>query len=69
MKDIDKLVRQIDIIYAIDGNSGEEDYIVNHSASIALIDPEGRYYAKLNPPFTTEKLVEAFKRITQFYKS
>lgn len=69
LSDIDILVKQIDIIYAIDGNTTKEEYIVNHSASIALIDPEGRYYAKLNPPFTSEKLVEAFKRITHYYES
>lgn len=68
-EEIDSLVQQLDIIYAIDGDTMGDDYIVNHSATIALIDPEGRYYAKLNPPFTTEKLVEAFERISHFYGS
>jgi protein SCO1/2 len=67
--EIDSLVQQLGTIYAIEGDASGDNYIVNHSATIALIDPEGRYYAKLNPPFTAEKLIETFERIRNFYDS
>nr|WP_231665204.1 MULTISPECIES: SCO family protein [unclassified Pseudoalteromonas] len=72
-------VRDLGLIYAItDGQSHGEDkqeYSVDHSASIALVDNEGKLRAIFKPEFikgqpplvNTEQLITDFKLITQFY--
>ena len=42
-------------------------YVMDHSASIALIDPQGRYYALFTPPYDAGSMAEDFKLITQHY--
>ena len=34
-----------------------EDYLVDHSASIFIIDPKMRLVAKLSPPHQSEKII------------
>lgn len=68
-REIDSLAQQFGTIYTIEGNTNKDDYIVNHSVTIALIDPDGRYYARLNPPFMADNLVENFERIRRFHGS
>ncbi|MGD8587748.1 MAG: SCO family protein, partial [Chromatiales bacterium] len=42
-------------------------YVMDHSASIALIDPQGRYYALFSPPHDAASMAEDFKLIIQNY--
>ena len=53
--EIDKLSRSLGAIYMFDGDTEGDDYIVNHSTSVALIDPQGRWVARFNPPLTVSK--------------
>jgi protein SCO1/2 len=68
-------VRDLGLIYAItDGKSGQE-YSVDHSASIALVDDQGKLRAIFKPEFikgqppliNTEQLITDFKLIAQYY--
>lgn len=68
-------VRDLGLIYAItDGEMGQE-YAVDHSASIALVDSEGKLRAIFKPEFVkgqpplinTEQLITDFKLVAEYY--
>lgn len=68
-------VRDLGLIYAITDGEAEQAYSVDHSASIALVDDQGKLRAIFKPEFikgqpplvNTEQLITDFKLITQFY--
>lgn len=65
--EIEKLSRQVGVIYLFEGDTSRDDYIVNHTATLLLIDPQGRLYARINPPHTPQGLVDTYHRIRRFY--
>lgn len=65
---IDTLARQLGAVYMFDGDTNTDDYIVNHSASIALIDPQGRWVARFNPPHKASKMADDFRRLRDYYQ-
>lgn len=64
---IDKLTSQLGARYIFEGDTTGTDYLVHHSANIYIIDPQGRFYAKINPPFSVDKLTAEFTAITAYY--
>ena len=64
---IDQLVRQVGAIYMFDGDTAGDAYIVNHSASIALVDPEGRWVGRFNPPFRAADIADDFRRVRGYF--
>ncbi len=64
---IDQLTREGRIGYLVEGDPAGEDYIINHSATLLLLDPQGRIYAQLNPPHTPAGLATKFLRVREFY--
>jgi protein SCO1/2 len=56
------LARIFGIIYIrVAGSSGEpNDYLVDHSASIVLIDPQGRLAGVLSAPHTPEDIAKRY---------
>lgn len=64
---IDALARQAGAIYFFDGDTSGDEYIVNHSAQILLVDPQGRFYAQFQPPHTPDGLLEDYRRLRDFY--
>ncbi|ESP91864.1 SCO family protein [Pseudoalteromonas luteoviolacea] len=73
-KQLFPFVRDIGLIYAINDGT-DKDYYVDHSASIALINPLGELSAIFKPEFlkgqvptvNTQHIVEDFKIISQSY--
>jgi protein SCO1/2 len=63
---IDTLAQQLGAIYMFDGDTSGDDYIVNHSASIALIDPQGNWVGRFNPPHRAAGIAEDFRRVRHF---
>jgi protein SCO1/2 len=63
---IDQLANQVGAAYLFEGDTSSEDYIVNHSATLYLIDPQGRYVARLFPPHTPDELLTKYERIRAF---
>ncbi|NHH99038.1 SCO family protein [Oceanimonas sp. MB9] len=64
-------VQQLGLIYGVH-ERGEQDYLVDHSASIALINPNGELHASFRPVFDegsgiplvdSQLLLQDFKRI------
>ena len=65
---IESLTRQIGVAYFIAENEDSENYLVEHSASIFLIDPYGRLVAIFSAPHQASDISERFKTIQQFIK-
>lgn len=48
---IEQLTRQLGVLFMQVGNGTDPDsYLVDHTASVFLIDPHGRYHAVFTPP-------------------
>lgn len=69
LSQIDNLTRQVNILYGYDekADAKDEDYIVNHSAQILLIDPKGRWRAVFSPPLVADAIARNFQVIREFY--
>ncbi len=65
---IDKLSRQVGAVYMFDGDTSSDDYIVNHSASIALLNPQGEWIGRFNPPHKASSMAEDFRRLRDYYQ-
>ncbi len=64
-----RLTRQLGIIYGKVEGSGDDDYLVDHSAAIILFDPEGRFRALFNVPHKPEYIVADLQAIRQYYEA
>ena len=64
---IDNLTTQVGAIYMFEGDTRRDDYIVNHSATILLIDPQGRFYARFNAPHTAGGIADTYRRVRAFH--
>jgi len=42
----------------------EEDYLINHSGHIAVINPQGEYYAVMRAPHRDRDLITAFRELS-----
>ncbi|MGE0081240.1 MAG: SCO family protein [Thiohalomonadaceae bacterium] len=65
---IDALVRQLGAIYMFEGDTTGDSYIVNHSATLYVVDPQGRFYARLQPPHDAAQIADTLARIRHFYE-
>ncbi|MGM0593762.1 MAG: SCO family protein [Pseudomonadota bacterium] len=66
--EIDRLVRQLGAVYIFDGDTSGENYIVNHSAGIAVIDPQGRWVGRFNPPHEVKRIVDNLRRLRDHFE-
>ena len=66
---INTLTRQLGVIYArIADTSGTANYLMDHSASILLFDPAGRFHAVYTPPLRAADMANDFKVISEAYR-
>lgn len=66
--EIDNLAKQLGAVYMFDGDTNSDDYIVNHSATVVLIDPQGRWVARFNPPHKASELAEQFRGVRDYFQ-
>ena len=65
--DLQRFARQLNIAFQkVPG--GGENYSIDHSAQIVLINPRGDYHAFLQPPFSEETLSKAFQSVVNNYQ-
>jgi protein SCO1/2 len=64
---IDTLARQLGAVYMFDGDTDSEDYIVNHSASIVLVDPQGRWVGRFNPPHSAAAIADEYRALRDYF--
>ncbi len=66
--EIDKFTNQAGILYGFeDADEDTDNYTVNHSVQILLIDPQARLHALLSPPFDSETIARDLQSIQQYY--
>ena len=66
---VDSLTRQLGIAYMLYEQDERGDYLVDHSASVSLVDPEGRLLAVFQAPHTPATIHDTFLEIRDFYNS
>jgi len=66
---INSLSRQIGIAYIKGEETASDDYVVDHTASVILIDPQGRFVSLFSAPQQVDSTVEQFIAIREFIDS
>lgn len=67
--EIDRLTRQVGILYGYEDPDPETgDYMVNHSAQILLIDPQGTLRAVFSTPHEVGTIARDFQKIRSLYE-
>jgi protein SCO1/2 len=65
---LDVLVKQLGALYGYEDGPDKDNYTVNHSAQLVVVDPQGNLRAIFSPPFVVDELVKTFVHIRQFHK-
>lgn len=63
---IKALTLQMSVVYLkmpVEEGADADNYVVDHSAALLLLNPEGRLAAFLNPPFTPESILKDFQTV------
>ena len=60
------LTEQIGLAYFLDQTESKENYLVDHSASLFLVDPQGRLVGIFSAPHEASSIVDRFDRIRTF---
>ena len=47
----------------------KNEYTMNHSSAMVLIDPQGRYYARFRAPHYADRIYQLFREIRRHYES
>jgi protein SCO1/2 len=66
---IDALTKQLSVLYLKVDVPDSEGYLMDHSAALLLIDPQGRLHALMSPPFETTLMADDFLKLTQYYEA
>ena len=52
----------------VDNAAGADGYLVDHTASVFLIDPAGRYHAVFTPPLDADAISTDFRAMLGDYR-
>jgi protein SCO1 len=63
-KMIQALTLQMSVVYMkVPSDAGDNDYLVDHSSAILLLNPEGKLAAFLQPPHTPHSILDSLNKI------
>jgi len=66
---VNALTRQLGVIYArVAEKPGTDNYLMDHSASVLLFDPAGRFHAVFTPPLDATEIASDFIVISDSYE-
>jgi protein SCO1/2 len=63
LADVLAMTSDLGIVASYTTIEGTSDYLVDHTASMLLVDPQGRIRAKFNAPHKAENIVNDFQKI------
>lgn len=66
---IEKLAGQLGILFARVSNDGAGNYLVDHSASVLLFDPDGNLRAVFSPPLDPAAMATDIPAIERYYET
>ncbi len=64
---IDSFTRELFVLYEMAESRGADDYDINHTASVLLIDPRARMVGRFSPPHIPDQMVEQFKQLVAYF--
>jgi len=66
---IEQFTRELGIMHMrVAADKNATAYLVDHTASVLLIDPDGRYHAVFSPPLSVGKISDDFRKILKAYR-
>jgi protein SCO1/2 len=66
---IEEFTRELGIMHMrVAAEENATGYLVDHTASVLLIDPDGRYHAVFSPPLSAVKISDDFKKILKAWR-
>ena len=66
---IEQFTRELGIMHMrVAAEENATAYLVDHTASVLLIDPDGRYHAVFSPPLSAGKISDDFRKILKAYR-
>lgn len=66
---IDQLTRQLGVMHMqVANEASPESYLVDHTASVFLFDPDGRYHAVFTPPLSAKDMADAFRTMEKDFR-
>ncbi|WP_171909826.1 SCO family protein [Aquisalimonas asiatica] len=69
LDDIDVLARDMGIAHIRHDDNGDANYMVDHGASVLLVNPEGRFQAMFGSPHRAPEIAEDLRAIIEFHGS
>jgi len=66
-KDIDQVIKQFNAGYLIEEKTSDDNYLVSHTSSIFLINPELNIIAAFSPPHHASIIASQFEMINKMY--
>ncbi len=68
LEQVQSLTKQLGIAFFLHEASDSGEYLVDHSASVILIDPEGRMVAIFSAPHQVDSILSRFRQIRSFFE-
>lgn len=66
---LEQFTRELGIMYLkVQPGDDATGYLMDHTASVLLFDPDGRYHAVFSPPLSAETITSDFRRMLQAYR-
>jgi protein SCO1/2 len=66
---IDQLTKQLGVLHSkVPDSKDPDNYLVNHSASVFLIDPHGNYHALFSPPLSADRMAAQYQRMVRDFR-
>ncbi len=66
--EIGKFAQQVGAFYLKPSGQDKKSYVVSHSSTITVLDPEGRFHAVFSAPHTAEQVAADFEKIVAHYR-
>lgn len=66
---IDAFTQQLSVVHLKVETDRSDGYLMDHSAALLLIDPQGRLHALMSPPFDPSNMADDFQKLTQAYET
>ncbi len=66
--EIKQLTQKLGVVYTTPAQETSEDYVVDHSAHIFLVSPDGNLLALLSTPHEVETIVNDFNALNTYFK-
>ncbi len=65
---IEQFTRELGIMHMqVSAEENATGYLVDHTASVLLIDPDGRYHAVFSPPLSAGKISDDFRKMLKVW--